>query len=404
MKYTHLKIILSLIIVQLILTGSEVKGNEGDRQERNSIVSETVNLERNRVIARADKMISENPETITSFHAPRSTGGPNDFFSEAPYWWPDTANPEGPFTRKDGLRYPDSFKDHDNAVNRFSWIVSTITSAYLLSGDEKYANAAMKHLKAWFIDPETKMNPNWLYGQAIQGINTGRGAGLIDAMPLMDVALSVLYLEDSPSLSDQDIFLIKEWFTEFLHWMTTHQFGINEMNSKNNHGTWWHVQAAAYAKLTDNKVVLKLCHDHFLELLIPNQMASDGSFPAELARTKPYSYSLFNLDALSALAWILTDETYDVWNKNLPDGRGLKKGIDFMLQYIEDISKWPFQKDVQGWESQPGRRSFLLLASIAENKPELFSLWKELDRKDHSDEAIFYLPMRCPLLWLRLKG
>ena len=41
-------------------------------------------------------------------------------------------------------------------------------------------------------------------------------------------------------------------------------------------------------------------------LLIPKiREGPDGSFPQELARTKPYGYSLFNLDAMAIIAQTL---------------------------------------------------------------------------------------------------
>jgi alpha-N-arabinofuranosidase len=367
-----------------------------------SIVEDVIRMERERVLARAEKMLSEQPVTVTAFHAVRSAGGPHDFYSEGPYWWPDSTKPDGPFIRRDGYRFPGCFTQHDDAVSRLSWIVSTQTSAYLLTGEEKYAQAAMKHLKAWFVDAETKMNANWQYAQAIKGVCTGRGIGLIDAVPLMDVAQSVICLENSPYVSDQEIFQIKEWFAGFLNWMTTHPYGIDEMNTKNNHATWWHAQAAVYARLTGNTEVLNLCRDHLIHRIVPNQMASDGSFPEELARTKPYSYMLFNLDALSILTWVLSGENYDLWQMTLPDGKSVKKAVAYMTPFVKDISSWPHTKDVDGWNKQPGRRAYLLLSALALGKPDLFALWRELDQKNPSEKSIASTTLRSPLLWIGL--
>jgi hypothetical protein len=46
--------------------------------------------------------------------------------------------------------------------------------------------------------------------------------------------------------------------------------------------------------------------DRFLTIQLPGQMAPNGSFPRELARSKPYGYSIFNFDATSALCWSLS--------------------------------------------------------------------------------------------------
>lgn len=366
-----------------------------------SIVNQVAAIEKARTISRAEKFLSEKPRTVTASSSPRSAGGKHDFYSEGPYWWPDPANPDGPFIRRDGIRFPGRFQDHDNDLRYFSWIVGTHTSAWILTGKEKYAKAAMDHMRAWFIDTATMMNPNMLYAQAIRGVNTGRGTGIIDAGQLMDVAQSVLLLEKSQYVSGREIDQIKAWFTRFISWLTTHPYGIDEMNAKNNHGSWWHAQVASYARLVGDEKVLQLCRDRYKKILLPNQMAPDGSYLQELARTKPYSYSLFNLDATAALLWIISDNSFDGWNYNLPDGRGLWKGLDYMLPYLKDKSKWTGGKDVDHWDSQPDSRQFMLFAAIAGNNTAWFDLWRSLDKK-YSDESRFGMMLKNPLLWINL--
>lgn len=382
------------------------KGKEVNKEHTtsDSFVNQIIEIERNRVIKRADKFLNENPRTVTASSSPRSMGGKHDFFSEGPYWWPDPANPNGPFIRHDGLRYPGHFQDHDSDLRNFSWIVGTQTSAWILTGKEKYVKAAMEHLKAWFVDTTTMMNPNMLYAQAINGICTGRGVGLIDAGQLMDVAQSVLILEKSPYTSAKDIAQIKEWFTLFIGWMTTHPYGIDEMNALNNHGTWWHAQIASYARLVGDQKILQLCRDHYKEILLPNQMAANGSFPEELARTKPYSYSLFNLDATAALLWILSEKSFNDWNYTLSDGRGLRKGLDYMLPFLNDKTKWTETKDLDHWEAQPEPRQFMLFAALAGNDPVWFDLWKSLDKKKGNDESRRSMMLKNSLLWIHMNN
>ena len=48
------------------------------------------------------------------------------------------------------------------------------TAAWKLTGDRQYSDHAAKHLRAWFVDPATRMNPNLQYAQAIHGRFTGR--------------------------------------------------------------------------------------------------------------------------------------------------------------------------------------------------------------------------------------
>jgi len=258
----------------------------------------------------------------------------------------------------------------------------------------------MEHLKAWFVDTATRMNPNMLYAQAIQGVNTGRGTGQIDAAQLMDVAQSVLILEKSPAVSGKDITQIKDWFNQFIAWITTHPYGIDEMNAKNNHGTWWHAQVASYARLVGDQKLLQLCRDHYKEIILPNQMALNGSFPEELARTKPYSYSLFNLDAAASLLWILSEKSFDDWNYSLPDGRGLWKGLEYMLPCLKDKTNWKGGKDVDHWDLQPEARQFMLFAALAGNEPVWFDLWKSLAEKNGSEESRKSMMLKNPIIWI----
>ena len=63
-------------------------------------------------------------------------------------------------------------------------------------------------------------------------------------------------------------------------------------------------------------------------------MAADGSFPAELNRTKPYGYSLFVLDAMAMVAQIASTPGEDLWTYELPDGRSMRTGMKFLFPYI----------------------------------------------------------------------
>src|SRR5436190_10417530 len=119
-------------------------------------------IERSRIIAKAAKYLNEQPITVTAAHSERSAGGLHDFFSEGDYWWPDANNPDGAYIQHDGLSNPDNFVAHRHAMVRLSEIIGTLTSAYILTQEDRYAGHAVKHLKAWFVDEDTKMSPNLL--------------------------------------------------------------------------------------------------------------------------------------------------------------------------------------------------------------------------------------------------
>jgi hypothetical protein len=341
------------------------------------------------IIAQANQNLTEKPITVTSFHSERSAGGRHDFFSEGDYWWPDPANPNGPYIQKDGLTNPANFTAHRKAMIRFSQIVANQTSAYLITGRPNYANQAIKHIKAWMVDTTTMMSPHLLYAQAIKGKVTGRGVGIIDMIQLIEVAKSTEILEKRQLINPEDRLQIHAWFTNYLRWVTTHPYGIDEREAKNNHGTCWVMQVGAFAHLVKDEVLLTYCKDRFLNVILPNQMDERGAFPLELKRTKPYGYSLFNLDAVMTTAHI-----FKVKNASL------KKGIDFLYPYVKDKKSWPFPQDVMYWEEWPVAAPFLLFGYQDYAEASWYETWEKLPHFPENEEVIRNLPIRNPLIWL----
>ena len=92
---------------------------------------------------------------------------------------------------------PDNFVEHRRALMRLSVQVPALVAAWKLTKDKRYATQAAAHLRAWFIDERTRMNPNLQYAQAIQGRTTGRGIGIIDTIHLVEVARAIEILKDS---------------------------------------------------------------------------------------------------------------------------------------------------------------------------------------------------------------
>lgn len=361
---------------------------------------EIVSTLKKQVLAEALWALQQEPVTVTAFYSPRSAGGRHDFYSEGDYWWPDPKNPEAPYVQRDGMTNPDNFVAHRQALIRFSRVIGALASAYKLTGDPKYVQHAIKHLRAWFINPETLMNPNLCFAQAIKGRFTGRGIGIIDTIHLMEVAQGVLVFEKSSAFDLNIDRAVKEWFSRYLGWLTSHPYGRDEMNARNNHGTCWVMQVASFARLTGDKKLLAFCADRFKTVLLPNQMALDGSFPLELARTKPFGYSLFNLDAMVAICQILSAEGEGLWNFQLADGRSIRRGVDFLYPYIANKESWPFKKDVMYWNEWPMAQPALIFAARAYRMKNWMMTWKRLKHTSVTDEVIRNMPIRHPLIWL----
>jgi hypothetical protein len=295
---------------------------------------------------------------------------------------------------------PDNFVAHRRAMIRLSEIVATLTSAYILTQDDQYTRDAVKHLKAWFVDADTKMNPNLLYGQAIKGRATGRSTGVIDTIHLAEVARSTLLLSESPAFPRTDFAAVKKWFTDYLSWLTTHPYGTEERAAGNNHAVCWAMQAAAFAQLVGDEKELAAIREQFKTVFVGHQMATGGSFPQELRRTKPYGYSLFVIDAMTGIAQIASIPQDDLWSFTLPDGRGMKQAMEFIVPFIEDKSKWPYRHDVLYWDEWPVRQPSLVFAGLKLARPEYLKLWQRLKADPTTPEVVRNVPLRHPLLWV----
>jgi hypothetical protein len=357
-------------------------------------------IDRQRILRAAGRYLREQPVTITASSSPRSAGGRHEYFSEGDYWWPDPANPDGPYIQRDGHTNPDNFVAHRHALIRLSLHVPALAAAWLVTHERKYAEHAARHLRAWFIDPATYMEPHLLYAQAIKGRVTGRGIGIIDTLHLVEVARAMSRMDRSGGLSRKDLDAVRAWFARYLQWMTTHEYGLAERDAKNNHGTCWVVQVAEFARLTGRDDLTAFCRRRVKDVLVPQQLAADGSFPLELARTKPYGYSLFNLDAMATACQILSTPEDDLWTFELSDGRGIGKALAFMVPFIADKSKWPHKPDVMYHEGWPVRHVSLLFGGLALKRPDCIALWKRLDPDPTVDEIIRNYPIRQPILWV----
>ena len=352
------------------------------------------------VLAEARWAMQQEPITVTAQTSPRSAGGKHDFFSEGDYWWPDSANPQGPYVQRDGMTNPDNFVAHRQAMIRFSRVVGALASAYVITRDETYVRQAFRHLNAWFVDPATRMNPSLLYTQAIKGRATGRGIGIIDTIHLMEVAQGLRVMETAKSSDKRSVAAVRQWFADYLTWLTTHPYGKDEMNAKNNHGTCWVMQVAAFAKLTKNDSLLAFCRNRYKTVLLPDQMAADGSFPLELRRTKPYGYSLFNLDAMTMICQILSTKTDNLWTYQTADGRGIQKGISYLVPFVQNKAGWPLKPDVMYWTDWPVAHPFLVFGAVAFDQPAWLATWQKLEHRPQVEEVLRNLPIRNPTIWL----
>lgn len=314
-----------------LINADLIKAKKEAYQRKDKQVSNQVD----QVIRSADRLLTANPRSVMDKTSTPPSGSKHDYMSLATYFWPDPSKPDGtPYIRKDGERNPDIKRITDATyLHGLTDQCKFLSLAYYFTGQEKYALKASELLNIWFIAPETKMNPNLNYAQAITGVNDGRGIGIIESRSLIQLADWIGLLANSKALSAQQTEGLKTWYKQYLDWMLNSKNGKDEHRSKNNHGTIYDAQIASFALFTDNKELAKKTITESLQR-ITIQITPEGKQPLELARTKAYSYSTMNLnDGWFNLALLGKHAGVDVWNYHTSDGRSIRKALDWLIPY-----------------------------------------------------------------------
>ncbi|WP_221029590.1 alginate lyase family protein [Actomonas aquatica] len=357
-------------------------------------------IDRERILRLADAALAAAPINFRSValpdHAITAGAQPGDFLSMGDYWWPNPHTADGlPYVRRDGESNPDAFFAHRLMMRELRNHVASLAAAYDLTGDDRYAAAATAQLHAFFVDPATRMNPHLRFAQAIPGVTPGRGIGIIDTLHLAEVALAARVLPASPALD-----ATRQWFADYLAWMLTSKNGRDEATTLNNHSVAYWLQVAAFATLTGETTALDRARTEFTTVLLPGQLAPDGSFPRELVRTKPYGYAIFQLDNVALLTELLSTPEQNLWEWSLPDGRSVAAAVAFMAPYLADREAWPYPADVAHFTTWPVRQPALLLGGASLGRPDYLKLWRQLDPDPTNLEVRRNMAVTQPLLWL----
>ncbi len=298
------------------------------------------------LIERADVALTEGPFSVIQKKQVPPSGDKHDYMSIGPYWWPDSTKTNGlPYIRKDGYINPEFLADQtDFAIkNKMFSNLETLTWATYFSGERKYAEKAVELLDVWFINPETRMNPNLDYAQGIPGICEGRGIGIIDWSGVHVLITSVQILDSQGFLSQQLKHSLFSWFKQYLDWLQNGKYGKDiDDSAKNNHATWYDVQVSGIAIMLGDYTIAKNRLEKVKLKRIATQIEPDGSQPLELARTKSLSYTVMNLRGFIQLAILAGHVNVDLLNFKTSDGRSILKALEFMEPFALKKRAWPF--------------------------------------------------------------
>jgi hypothetical protein len=329
-----------------------------------------------KIILPADDLLGMKPLSVMDKSMVPLSGDKHDFTSMGPYWWPDPTKPNGsPYIRRDGERNPEYYKITDESyLTKTIESVENLAIAFYITKDSKYAEKAGELLRVWFLNNKTKMNPNMKHSQFIPGINTGRGIGLIESRYIFKITDSIILLRSSSTWKKDEDMKLTKWFEDYFKWITTHKYGLDESNEKNNHGTWYDVQSTAIAIFLGKDDYAKKVLQEAKQKRIDVQIETDGKQPLELARTKSWGYSLMNLSAFMHLAVLGDYMGIDLWHYQTSSGGSIKKALDFLLPYAINKDKWEY-KQIEKMSNE----SLVPLLRMAQKKYDdrLYKNWLE---------------------------
>ena len=293
----------------------------------------------------ADRLLDLSALSVMDKKITPPSGNKHDYMSQAPYFWYDSSKPNGlPYMRRDGEHNPEINKITDHRdLGELAGRLQTLALAWKLTADDKYSEKAAALLRHWFLDDDSKMNPNLEFSQGIPGVNTGRGIGIIETIPLIGIADAVTLLHGAPAWTVDDDQALHTWYAQYLHWMLTSANGQEEHHAANNHGTWYLAQATDFALFTgDTATARQLAMEG--QGKMDHQIQADGKMPEELARTNGLGYSTYNLQAFFTLATIALHAGVDLWNYKDTQNSSIRAAFDWLLPYAMDRKKWEYQQ------------------------------------------------------------
>lgn len=355
-------ILLFLVLLSTTLSAESVWQTERMEQLKTSS-DPTIVSARAALVRQADKILTESPATVLDQKQVAPSGDVHDYYSMARYWWPNPKTEDGlPYIRKDGQVNPGTAGLGREALSAFQKQVEVLALAYFYTGEEAYADKCADCLRAWYIDPKTRMNPTMEYSQVVLGRdnNHGRHEGLLDTYSMLMIPDVVRILSASRSWHQQDTEAIRAWFASYVDWMTTAQQAIDEDNFRNNHGTAYHVQLIVYAGFVGRDSLAEAYRRSFTERRILTQVRPDGTQPEELKRTRGFGYSVYNLTHMIDYVDACYAAGYPVLEENEDTHVRIRAAIDFLAQFLgKTVDSWPFQQ-INDWDKQQQNLCWIL--------------------------------------------
>jgi len=298
------------------------------------------------LVKRADEALTRKPGSVLDKRTIPPSNDRKDYVSLAPYWWPDPANPTGPYVRRDGEVNPERNTDRFDrmALGRMASDADLLGLAYYYTGDRRYADKLAAIVRAWFLDPASAMNPNMNYAQMVPGRSSGRPEGVLDTAGLIGVIDAVGLAAPAGALSAAEITALEGWFSRYLDWMLSSPNGKGEGAKTNNHGIWYDAQVTRFALFARRPDLARKVVAEFPKKRIEKQIEPGGALPEELSRTRSFHYSLYAIEPAYHVADSAACLGVDLYSWTDGKGRSLRAATEFVAAYRGRGEAWPHKE------------------------------------------------------------
>ena len=294
------------------------------------------------LIGIAEAAMQTGPFSVTDKTRIPAGADRHDYASYARYWWPDPERPDGlPYIQRDGETNPETLDYASTDRYRMDEMAigaETLALAYYFTGEQRYAEKAAELIRAWFLDPETRMNPNMNFSQGIPGVATGKFSGVIDSRTLIRALDGALLIEPSGALTASEMEDLRQWAARFVQWLKTSEQAIEASDAANNHGVFYDVQGVYYALFSGDTGFARELAGKAAKRRIMKQIERDGSLPHELRRTRSLHYTIFSVQAFFELARLAELAGVDLWHAG---DKRIKAALDYVAPYADPAREWP---------------------------------------------------------------
>jgi hypothetical protein len=345
-------------------------------------------IEHDRVLAAATTALSAPIRTLSGIPSPHAAA--QVFYSEiAPE--PDPRAPD---------KSHRAFREHAATLRNASFTIAALMAAFVLTHEDRYALCAGRHLYAWFVDPATRTVPDFSKAGFDDTSSAATPAGVVDLVPLAEIARALSFLPDTAALSPPDLATTQGWFASLIAWLNEDRNAFIAREAKDHTASAWLLLATAISRSLGDDATLEGCRHRFRRPTIRNQINALGEFPHEITTAFPYRNTLLNFDLLATAAQLLSTPFDNLWSFELEDGPGMRSVAAYLYPAIHDRSKWPQIADPEYFRDLPGRRPALLFAGRAFDRPEYIDLYRSLADPTNTPEPIAAsFPISQPLLF-----